>query len=467
MQYSVVSKNQIERSVFGDRIDAEFYLPIYLNVESTIEKHGYDLLNSITSKIDVGHVGPMVNEYTNAGVWLLQTQNVKTFFLDESNKIFINQQFHEYLKKSKVRKGDVLIARTGSFGTACIYLENDEINSADVIIIKPQDQLINPYYLVTYLNSRFGTNQLLRFASGGLQGHVNLTILENLKVCKIDSSLQNQIEQIVKGSYNQRKNSEQLTADAQALLLSELRLSNWRPKHQLSFVKNYSDTDNTGRIDADYFQPKYDEIVKAIKGYSAGWDTLENIASVTKCIEVGSEAYMDEGDIPFVRVSDISPFEITEEKYISDSLYAELSQHQPKEGEILLSKDGSPGIAYHLNEKPRKMIPSGGILRLKVKNTQINEDYLTLVLNSMIVQEQINRDVGGSVILHWRPEQVKQTLIPILNNEKQNDIQQKITEAFDLRKQSKRLLECAKRAVELAIEQDEKAAVKWLQEKTN
>jgi restriction endonuclease S subunit len=112
------------------------------------------------------------------------------------------------------------------------------------------------------------------------------------------------------------------------------------------------------------------------------------------------------------------------------------------------------------------MIPSGGILRLKIKNKQINEDYLTLMLNSVIVKEQINRDVGGSVILHWRPDQVKETFIPILSDGKQKEIQDKITEAFKLRKQSKHLLECAKRAVEMAIEQDEAAAIEWLKEQT-
>lgn len=175
---------------------------------------------------------------------------------------------------------------------------------------------------------------------------------------------------------------------------------------------------------------------------------------------------MDEGDIPFVRVSNLSPFEITEEKYISDKLYAELSQHQPQKGKILFSKDGTPGIAYHLNEKPKKILPSGGILRLKLKNKQINEDYLALVLNSIIVQEQINRDVGGSIILHWRPDQVKETLIPILSEDKQFQIQQKITESFNLRKLSKHLLECAKCAVEIAIEQNEDVAVNWLKDRT-
>jgi len=38
-----------------------------------------------------------------------------------------------------------------------------------------------------------------------------------------------------------------------------------------------------------------------------------------------------------------------------------------------------------------------------------------------------------------------------------------VAEAFGLRKQSRRLLECAKRAVEIAIEQDEATAMQWLE----
>ena len=180
-----------------------------------------------------------------------------------------------------------------------------------------------------------------------------------------------------------------------------------------------------------------------------------------KCIEVGSESYLDEG-IPFVRVSNISPFEITEEKYIFEALYARIIQYQPKQGEILLSKDATPGIAHYLREQPPKMIPSGGILRLKSKTDEINNEYLTLVLNSILTKEQVNRDMGGSVILHWRPDQVKETLIPLLSEEKQTQIQHKVTESFNLRKHSKYLLECAKQAVEIAIEQDEQTAIDWL-----
>lgn len=48
--------------------------------------------------------------------------------------------------------------------------------------------------------------------------------------------------------------------------------------------------------------------------------------------------------------------------------------------------------------------------------------------------------------------------------DKQLQIQQKISESFALRKQSKHLLECAKKAVEMAIEKDEKTAMEWLKD---
>jgi len=46
-------------------------------------------------------------------------------------------------------------------------------------------------------------------------------------------------------------------------------------------------------------------------------------------------------------------------------------------------------------------------LRLRLKNSDINNEYLALVLNSIIVQLQIERDVGGSIINHWRPDQLE------------------------------------------------------------
>ena len=165
-------------------------------------------------------------------------------------------------------------------------------------------------------------------------------------------------------------------------------------------------------------------------------------------------------------MSDLGPFEIAREKYISESLYSRIREHQPERGEILFSKDATPGIAHYLCEEPERMIPSGGILRLKSETDRVNNEYLTLALNSICTREQVNRDVGGSVILHWRPEQAMRTAIPILPRETQAEIRRMAVESFRLRAESGRLLERAKRAVEIAIEENEAAAREWLAKET-
>jgi hypothetical protein len=111
--------------------------------------------------------------------------------------------------------------------------------------------------------------------------------LKEIQVFIPSNKLQSLIESIIKKSFDGTSKSKTFYNQAQALLLFELGLSSWQPKHQLSFIKNYSDTNKAERIDAEYFQPKYDEIVKAIKSYSGGWNTLGNITSIKKCVEVG------------------------------------------------------------------------------------------------------------------------------------------------------------------------------------
>ena len=89
-------------------------------------------------------------------------------------------------------------------------------------------------------------------------------------------------------------------------------------------------------------------------------------------------------------------------------------------------------------------------------------DYLTLVLNSVIVGMQAERDAGGSIIQHWKPSEIENVVIPKLSQEIQQEITNKVKESFALRRESKRLLNLAKTAVETAIEQGENTALRLL-----
>ncbi|MCI6644358.1 MAG: restriction endonuclease subunit S, partial [Bacteroidales bacterium] len=166
-------------------------------------------------------------------------------------------------------------------------------------------------------------------------------------------------------------------------------------------------------------------------------------------IEPGSDAYQTEG-IPFVRVSDLNKFGLeTPSVCLDRATYA--TAPRPQKDTILLSKDGSVGIAYKV-ETDMDVITSGAILHLSVKEKEILPDYLTLVLNSPIVKMQAERDAGGSIIQHWKPSEIEQVVIPILPPDIQQKLSEQVSKSFALRREAGALLAEAKAMVERAIE---------------
>ena len=466
MNYSIINRKDIanESNIF--RLDAEFFHPVITQAKSTLRQITHSTLRDLGASII--HPTEIQRQYVKTGIQILLAQNIRDNFLDLTTAVFMSENLEGELRRNRLQLGDVVITRSGAnYGQCATYLGLPAriYACADDLVIRGQQ--IPGTYLATFLNTTFGKTLIESCKYGGSQPHISPQTLYDIPIfIPSADALVKKIDTIVRQAFETLQQADLSYQKAQSFLLEEVGLSSWQPRHRVSFVRNFADTQRANRTDAEYFQPKYEDIVNAIKRYPGDWDTLGQLVSIRKCMEVGSKNYREEG-VPFIRVSNLTPFEITEEKYISEDLYAEISQHQPKQDEILFSKDGTPGIAHYLRDQPPKMIPSGGILRLKTKTNRIIGECLTLMLNSTLVQEQVNRDVGGSLILHWRPDQVREAVIPILPNDIQAQIQLYVNESYDLRGKSRHLLECAKRTIEIAIEQGEETATEWLGSETS
>jgi restriction endonuclease S subunit len=79
---------------------------------------------------------------------------------------------------------------------------------------------------------------------------------------------------------------------------------------------------------------------------------------------------------------------------------------------------------------------------------------------------QSEQDAGGSIIKHWKPSEIEEVLIPIVDLDLQIQIEQKIKSSFKLKAESKKLLDLAKQAVEMAIEQSEVVALEYIDTQT-
>lgn len=468
MQYSVVKSSKID---LGDRIDAEYFEPSYLENESKLKKANAEPL-SMYVKLASSAFYPSATGYYEVGEmpFIRCVDCIDYPAITELQKDKFERLPHDFINENKtikkIKDGDIVITKVGSPCFASIVYGLGEVALSRTVLGAYQIKGIDPFYLIVFLRSKYGFEQLIRERELTIQYQLTLERVGRILTYKPSDDFQKIIRQLFIKSQDLYINEVEQYQKAEQLFLSELRLLDWKPKHELAFVKNFSATKESDRFDAEYFQPKYEEIIEAVKKYKGGFDDLGNLVKIKKSIEPGSEAYQENG-VPFVRVSNLSKFELStnNQQFISEELYEELKSHQPKKGEILLSKDATPGMAYYLNEEPQKMIVSGGILRLKMDGKHMLPEYLTLVLNSVIVQKQIERDAGGSIINHWRPDQVKATLIPVLKEDKQKEIKELVEKSFNDRKLSKSLLEIAKQGVEMAIEKDEQEAEKWIENK--
>lgn len=466
MKISVVNSSKID---LGDRIDAEYFEPSYLENENRLKKATAKPLSTYCSLVSSAFYPAATGYYVSGEMPFIRCVDCIEFpAITHLQDDTFERLPHSFVKENRTIKvlkdGDIVITKVGTPCYASIIYGLDEVALSRTVLGVCKIKDIDPFYLTVYLRSKYGFEQLFRERELTIQYQLTLERVGRILIYKpVDEAFQKIICRVFIESQSFCIKATQQYAEAEKTLLSELGLLNWKPQRQLTFTRNYSETKNAGRFDAEYFQPVYDEILKAVKS-AKSYACLGDLVSIKKCVEPGSEAYQDSG-VPFIRVSNLSKFGINNDnqQYISESLYESLKMHQPKKGEILLSKDATPGIAYYLRDVPGKMIPSSGILRLTEKDTgKTIPEYLTFVLNSVIVQKQIERDVGGSVINHWLVDQVKNTFVPLLDDAVQKEISGKIAESFLKRKQSRSLLEIAKVGVEMAIEKSEEEALKWI-----
>ena len=375
------------------------------------------------------------------------------------------------LKSTELRKNDIITTIIGATEdviarTALVLDEHLPANiNQNIVQIRVDESIALPEYVNSYLNSTYGRNYLRYLSRQTEQVNLNCQEISSVVIPNVSMAFQNNIKACVTKAYQLQQNAKREFENAEFLL-----------KRIIDFDDAYLPTITckslaesfkiSGRLDAEYYQPKYDALFSTLsKHKTIPLGGSRGLVSIKKSIEPGSEVYLEEG-IPFIRVSDVDKYEIsTPPIMLSKDVIPNIEDLYPKKDTILLSKDGSIGIAYKL-EKDMEAVTSGALLHLTVKDSNVVlPDYLTLVLNSPIAQLQAERDCNGAIIKHWKPSDIEKVLIPILDMSVQQEIASTIQESFRLRAESKRLLDLAVKTVEMAIESDEESALEWLRSK--
>ena len=455
--------SEIKYSQLVDRFDSIYYRPEYLEKLRKLTRKSNNhfhvrMFSEITESIRKGIFYILKEEYKEIGIPFIRVSNIGQFFLSDENLTFISEEKNKDNSKTSLIENDIVISKSGTIGNAAIITKDfSPCNiSQDVIGIKLKEQ-IEPSFIITFLNSVFGHFQIKRNAGQALQGHLDLDALRNILIPIPPKPFQDKIEKLVKEAFSKRKLADQKYNQAKQFLEEELGLDKLKLKEEKTFEAKSSELFESGRFDVGFNKPKYSKIneffEKNEKEKIFIVKRLKEVSKLFKGIEIGSNAYTNEGYL-FFRVSNISEREITigtSSQFVRPYLYEQLkSKYKPEIGDVLYTKDATIGISFVVDKDFHEFILSGGVVRIKPKD--VNPYYLGLILNSIICKSQSERQSIGAVIKHFTFGNVKNLKIPVLPKPKQEKISELVRESFSFRKESKKLLEESKKIVETAIE---------------
>lgn len=464
-----LSEVLIDNSEF--RTDSEFFSKKYLEAEIFLKTKKSEKISKYAKVSDGDHDKFPDNQIDE--VRYLQAKDIKNHLIINENPVFISNEYFSKNKRSHIFEENVILSIMGSVGDIAITPKGFTPSLANraIAIIKDIKE-VNPYYLFAYLSSKFGQLQIDRQKNGGVQERINLDVLSKVKIPNIGNEFQQFIEITVKQSHLKDKLSKQAYSFAETFLLETLGLKGFEPCTDGVNVKSYKESFlATGRIDSEYYQKRYDILETHFDSFERKriGDFITNPVASGVTPKAGGDDYTDaESGIPFVRAVDLKNGEVTTENfiYIKPEIHnGILKRTQLKKGDVLFSIAGTVGRCALFDHSFEANI-NQAVSILRFDDKFIKRLYLIVFFNSEIGKEFVSRYSRQGVQTNLNLAEVADLRVPIIDYTQQEKIAVLVEESFRLKKQSEQLLETAKRAVEIAIEQDEDAGMRYIETRT-
>ncbi len=447
----------------ASRLDSGFAVfPERKYLEKILSSKKTKSISEISKYISSGHT-PYLHNLKEGDTDFITVECISDLTLHQNKfKKISLAQFEKEFKKNHLQPGSVLCTIKRRICKA-FPVTKDYGNIAfnqDVAIIIPNDE-VSPVYLATYLCSNVG--QL--FANKQMTEQINPYIsVENLSVLPVvitSKAFQNQIDALFEKADTYRTKSIKKYSSAERLLSDELGISDIPTNMKSINIKEIKDSFSiTGRLDAEYYQPKYDEYQNRVLDYPNGWLPL------SQACEIKDNNFTPDNDpiYKYIELSDIDSLgNINNWTEARGNDLPSRARRKVNTNDVLISSiEGSLSSCAIISSLMDNALCSTGFY--VISSVKINPETLLVLFKSPLLQNLLKQGCSGTILSAINKTELQKIPIPIIGNSVQRKIEVLIKESSSLRLESERLLKVAKHAVEIAVEQDEKASITYVRE---
>ena len=452
MKYSAVDSYKINQTP-DLRIDAGYWRPSFIKNSKLISENKR-IKNYVSHDISNIKSSPVNKKFEYLEISGISLSNI----VYDTNQIQKEEQPDRayYILK----KNDVVISTVRPNRNAVAFIDRDEIiGSSGLSVLRANS--IEPEYLFVFCKTNYFIKCLIRANKATMYPAISNNDILNVPLFVPSRNFREIIKNNIQKALSYIAKSNQIFFEAQSFLLSELGLTGWTSENQLAFTKSYIDFEKAGRIDATYFQPKYEDIINKIKNYKRGWNTLQNL------VFIKDDNFKPKKEIfyKYIELSHISKNgEIT--GYITEkgkNLPSRAKRIVSKGDIVISSIEGSLSKIALIDQEHDQAMCSNGFYVINSK--KFNSETILLLMKSAVGQFQLKKGCSGMILTSINKNEFYKIVFPILSIHIQEKIQNRVAKSMNLYKKSKKILEYSKCAVEKAVETDEISAAAWLKEK--
>ena len=204
----------------------------------------------------------------------------------------------------------------------------------------------------------------------------------------------------------------------------------------------------SGRIDAEYYLPKYEDYIKAVSAYAGG------VAPLGEVCVIKDGNYTPERGVKYryIELANIGRSgDITGCTYENGEDLPTRARRIVTQGDVIVSSiEGSLSSCALITDDYDNALCSTGFY--VVRSTQINSETLLTLFKSFPIQQLLKKGCSGTILTGIGKQEFENIPIPLILPEVQEEIAQHIRQSFALRKEASQLLEEAKLSVEHVIE---------------
>lgn len=455
-----VSEVQLSDLNLSDRADAEYVSKENLRIERLVRHRPHNKLGSLCDLTASAFYPAATQLYGEEGTPFIRCVDCIDFPMISTlqNESFERLPEHFIAANKSIRsvkRGELVITKVGSPCYTSVVHEHAVLALSRTVLGASNIRNVDPYYLMAFLRSHHGFSQLMRQREQTIQFQLTLERVRDVDVFMPSKTLQQRVAGLARSSFSALKGGRGALEEAEGALIRSLGLDTWEPPEAGSFVRSSRDARSAGRLDAEFFTPRVSSLLALL-----GRDGLA-IADVAPArhdrftpAATGSFRYIEIGSLDSDGTAQSeelphreAPSRATQYAHAGDVITSTVRPIRRMSAVIGAEQDGC--------------VCSSGFVVLQPQ--AVSSEVLLTYLRLQSVCELMDLHTSASMYPAISEADLLALPMPNVPGPTQRMIERSVQAARKAKVRATQLLEAAKRAVEIAIEDSEVAACHYLE----